>query len=126
MSANILIVDDSKPVRDVIRKLLEIQTGLTVCGEAEDGIEAIRKAEILTPDLVLLDLVMPKLNGAATARELRRISPKVPIILSTMFGQAAEALAPAVGVDVVLSKPDGLHNLVVRIRELILSPAAQE
>lgn len=113
-------------MRDVIRKLLEIQTGLTVCGEAEDGIEAIRKAEILTPDLVLLDLVMPKLNGAATARELRRISPKVPIILFTMFGQAAEALAPAVGVDVVLSKPDGLHNLVVRIRELILSPAAQE
>ena len=92
-------------MRDVIRKLPEIQTGLTVCGEAEDGIEAIRKAEILTPDLVLLDLVMPRLNGAATARELRRISPKVPIILFAMFGQAADALAPALGWTLCFQSP---------------------
>jgi len=115
----ILIVDDSEVVRHAVRTLFEQQTDLVVCGEAIDGMDAIEKTEKLKPDLIVLDLVMPKLNGAAAASVLRRTVPSVQIILFTMYEDAVDALASAIGVDVVLSKPDGLSNLVQRVRDLL-------
>jgi len=115
----ILIVDDSEAVRDVMRSLLEDQDDFAICGEAADGFNAIRLAQALQPDLILLDLVMPKLNGAAAVSELKAVVPGVSVILFTMFEDSVDALAPALGVDIVLSKIDSLRNLVQHIRDLL-------
>lgn len=115
----ILVVDDSAAVREAVRMLLDHQPGLEVCGEAVDGVDAIEKTRILKPDLILLDLAMPKLNGAAAASILKSSMPAVPIILFTMYEEAVHALAPAIGVDIVLSKPEGLSRLIERIHDLL-------
>jgi CheY-like chemotaxis protein len=116
---NILVVDDNEAVRTAIRTLIEDSQGLRVCGEAVDGLDAIEKTRDLQPDLILLDLAMPKLNGAMTASVIRRMMPKVPIILFTMYEDAADKLGEAVGVDMVIGKPDGLHNLVLKVHDLL-------
>jgi two-component system chemotaxis response regulator CheY len=118
VSKSILIADDNVSVRRVVRRWLESR-GLTVCGEAADGLEAIQKVSELRPDLILLDLAMPKLNGAAAASVIRKLMPKLPIILFTMYEDAVDSLASAVGVDMVLSKPDGINNLVERVEHLL-------
>jgi DNA-binding NarL/FixJ family response regulator len=118
----ILVVDDSPAVRDAIRFILEKVNQLTICGEAEDGFDALTKAAELKPDLILLDLVMPKLDGAVAAWALKRILPEVPIILFTLYEEAVDALAPAIGVEMVLSKPDGFKDLVRRVQELLYPP----
>jgi DNA-binding response OmpR family regulator len=102
----------NEAVRATIRSLIEDSDGLRVCGEAADGLDAIEK------DLILLDLAMPKLNGTVTAFVIRRIMPKVPIILFTLYEDAADKLGKAVGVDMVLAKPDGIRNLVMNVRNL--------
>src|ERR1700720_1422717 len=80
----ILIVDDSYAIRSATRHFLETQTEFAVCGEATDGIDAIEKTRHLTPDLIILDLAMPRMNGLEAARKLRAMSVKAPIILFTM------------------------------------------
>jgi DNA-binding NarL/FixJ family response regulator len=119
LTKQILVVDDSKAVRDAIRFLLRSQPELAICGEAQDGVGAIEKAQKLRPDLILLDLAMPNLNGAIAASILKRTLPGTPIILFTMYEQAVDALASAIGVDIVLSKPDGLDHLLEMISGLI-------
>jgi DNA-binding NarL/FixJ family response regulator len=116
---NILIVDDNDSVRSALRSLIEATAGLRVCGEAADGLRAIEKTRELQPDLILLDLAMPKLNGAATASILKHLIPRIPIILFTLYETAADKLGLAVGADLVLSKPDGLHDLVDKIQDLL-------
>ena len=80
MPKNILVVDDNPSIRFLIRSLLE-NSGYSVCGEAEDGADAIEKAKELKPDLICLDLSMPRMNGAEAASVLKRLMPTVPIIL---------------------------------------------
>jgi CheY-like chemotaxis protein len=115
----ILIVDDSKAVRDAIRFLVEKQEGFTVCDEAVDGFDAIEKAQNLKPDLILLDLSMPKLNGAVAASVLKATIPGIRIILFTMYEDAVSMLRPALAVDLVLTKPNGLRNLVQSMQEVL-------
>jgi DNA-binding NarL/FixJ family response regulator len=123
MPKSILIVDDSATVRDVIRFFLEGQEDLSVCGEAVDGVDAIEKAKALQPDLILLDLAMPRMNGVEAASVLKGMMPKVPIILFTMYNEAlGQSLASAVGVSMVVSKPDGMGKLVQCVQSLLKSP----
>jgi two-component system nitrate/nitrite response regulator NarL len=79
----ILIVDDSTPVRNTVKFMLESVPDWIVGGEARNGREAIDKVALLSPDLVLLDLSMPVMNGLDTARELSRIRPDLPIVMFT-------------------------------------------
>jgi NarL family two-component system response regulator LiaR len=81
----VLIVDDHSVVREGLRTFLELQDGIEVAGEATDGEEAVREAERLRPDVVLMDLVMPQLDGVAAMRELRERAPATRVVVLTSF-----------------------------------------
>ena len=116
MLKRVLIADDNVYVRYVVRTFLHDQTEIEVCGEAVDGVDAIEKTRRLKPDLVLLDLSMPSLNGAEVALVLKNTTPDVRIIMFTMYSsKISPSLRSALGVDAVLSKPDGLGHLVESI-----------
>ena len=118
MSKKLLIVDDDPTIRLVIRAFMEAD-GYKVCGEAADGLEAIERAAELKPDLILLDLAMPRLNGAEAASILKRAMPKVPIVLFTMYAENLNGkLASSVGVNLVLSKTEGLSKLGDHLKAL--------
>jgi DNA-binding NarL/FixJ family response regulator len=91
----VLIVDDHAVVREGLRSFLELQDGVTVVGEAEDGEEAVAAAERLRPDVVLMDLVMPKVDGVEAMRRLRERVPAARVIVLTSFLED-ERLLPAV------------------------------
>jgi DNA-binding NarL/FixJ family response regulator len=124
VSKHILIVDDSTLIRRIIRETLEQQNGWEVSGEAANGREAIEKAQELRPDLIVLDLAMPVMNGLEAARALKRLLPRVPVLMFTNFDAAhlkREALAA--GVRAVVSKSGSLQSLVSAIQGS-LEPAA--
>jgi DNA-binding NarL/FixJ family response regulator len=119
MRKRVLIADDSTSVRDVIRTFLRDQEEIEICGEAVDGLDALKKAQSLKPDLILLDLVMPEVNGAVVASILKRKMPDLRIIMFTMYSDnVSKALSSAIGVDAVLSKPDGMSHVVESINSL--------
>jgi DNA-binding NarL/FixJ family response regulator len=102
---HILLVDDSELIRLATRHFLESQPGFKVCGEAVDGIDALEKASHLQPDLIILDIAMPRMNGLQTARELRARMYKIPIILFTWYADAVQlADAEEAGITAVISK----------------------
>ena len=84
MSTRILIVDDHEIVRSGLRRLVERQSGWEVCGEAVNGKEAIDKALALNPDLVLMDISMPVMNGIEATRQIRRLSPVTKIVIVSL------------------------------------------
>jgi DNA-binding NarL/FixJ family response regulator len=99
---------------------LETRTDWNIAGEAQDGADAIQKAIKLKPDLILLDFLMPTMNGMETASVLKKMMPDVRIVVFTMFDQAlGNTLRSAVGVDLVLPKPDGLTSLVKSVERLM-------
>ena len=121
---SILLVDDNDVVRKIARLFLETQTDLEICGEAVDGADAIEQAQRLKPDLIILDLAMPNMNGAEAAPIIKRMLPKVPIILFTLYKeQIGSVLFSKLGIDAVFSKPDGGWKLVECVRELLQQKA---
>jgi two-component system, NarL family, response regulator LiaR len=81
----VLIVDDHAVVREGLRGFLDLQDGIVVAGEAADGVEAIEQAKALSPDVVLMDLVMPNLDGVKAMRGLRRAAPAARVVVLTSF-----------------------------------------
>jgi len=81
----VLIVDDHAVVREGLRTFLELQDGIDVVGEAADGLQALDQAAALAPDVILMDLVMPRLDGVAAMRKLRERSPASRVIVLTSF-----------------------------------------
>ena len=120
MPISVLIVDDSKLVRGVLRDYLKALTDWSIAGEAEDGPEAIEKAKELKPDLILLDFSMPKMNGIETASQLKKMMPGVHIVVFTMFEKSlGSRLSSAFGVDLVVPKAEGLASLVESVQHLM-------
>jgi len=118
----ILLVDDSADVRRVVRAFLERDASFKVCGEAANGSEAIKKAELLTPDLVLLDFLMPGMNGIDVANALRRLLPKSKIaIFSNYTHDFGTTLSSAVGIDAVIAK-GSLADMAKSLRKLVGRP----
>ncbi|GAC1616104.1 MAG: hypothetical protein PVS2B2_13410 [Candidatus Acidiferrum sp.] len=116
MPKMVLIVDDRSTIRSILRTFLTQRLDLEVCGEAADGFEAVEKAKLLNPDLILLDLSMPRMNGVEAASIIKKQLPHSSIILFTMYSEnIGRALTSAIGVDAVLSKPDGLASLLKAI-----------
>jgi DNA-binding NarL/FixJ family response regulator len=119
MPFGILIVDDSAAIRGVLRDALQRQKGWQVCGEAENGQDGIEKAELLIPDLIVLDLAMPVMNGLEAARTLSKSLPTVPLVLFTSYETTNlrdEALKS--GFKAVVPKSD-LSLLIRSLREIL-------
>jgi len=91
----VLVVDDHAVVREGLRAFLDLQDGIEVVGEADDGTAAVRAAEQLLPDVILMDLVMPELDGVGAMRQLRDRVPGARVIVLTSFIDD-ERLLPAV------------------------------
>ncbi|MGA8216061.1 MAG: response regulator transcription factor [Candidatus Sulfotelmatobacter sp.] len=80
----ILIADDSPPIRRGLPTLLEMNSDWKVCGEAVDGPDAVQKAHQLAPDLILMDFLMPQMDGLNAAREIAKSGTDIPILLCTL------------------------------------------
>ena len=114
----VLIVDDSDSVRASVRALFEAEPDFTVVGEAVNGLDAINKAEELAPDLIILDLSMPIMNGLEAAEALKATSPATPIyILTAHGGPEVDRAARTAGVDAVFSKGEDLDAMLAKARE---------
>jgi DNA-binding NarL/FixJ family response regulator len=91
----VLIVDDHAVVREGLRTFLGLQDGIDVVGEAADGVEAVQQAAALAPDVILMDLVMPRLDGVRAMRALHERAPQTRVIVLTSFLDD-ERLLPAI------------------------------
>jgi CheY-like chemotaxis protein len=119
VSKSVLIADDSASMRLAVRFLLERRHSELMVSEAVDGADAIEKAKQTQPDLILLDLAMPRLNGAEAATVLKKTLPEIPIILFTMYTDLhADSLCAFIGVDFI-SKVDGIPKLLERVDALL-------
>jgi DNA-binding NarL/FixJ family response regulator len=118
----ILIVDDSPIIRRSLRIVLEQQSEWDVCGEAGNGREGVDKALQLSPDLVVIDLVMPVMNGIEASRALKKLVPATPLVMFTTFTDpylTKDALAA--GVDAVIPKSEGATTLIRSIQTLLVT-----
>jgi DNA-binding NarL/FixJ family response regulator len=116
----ILICDDNPNIRYLLRVFVESQTPFKICGEAGHGTEAIDKARLLQPDLILLDLAMPVMTGAEAASVLKTMLPRTKIILFSMhMDSVPRSLAATIGVDLALSKSDGITKLGEHLKTLL-------
>lgn len=115
----ILIADDHEAVRRTVRALVESRAQWTVCGEAADGEDALAQTQRLRPDVAVLDLEMPKLNGLETARRIRASVPAVMIVVLTMYDfEAMHEQARRAGARLVVCKANADRDLVPAIESL--------
>jgi two-component system nitrate/nitrite response regulator NarL len=121
---DVLIVDDNPMARGVVRILFESAVGFHVCGEAENGLEGLEKAALLRPDLIVMDLSMPVMNGLDAAREINRAMPTIAIVLFTAYGnfQKLELLLSA-GISALVDKAEP-SMLISVARDLLERGAA--
>lgn len=113
----IVLADDHALFRRGLRSMLELEPDLRVVGEAADGLEVQEQVGALHPDLVLLDINMPQMDGIDAARELRRRFPALGIIMLTMFGEdEVIERALAAGADGYLRKDTPFDDLVATVR----------
>jgi DNA-binding NarL/FixJ family response regulator len=122
MAARLLIVDDHEVVRSGVRKLFTNSGSLMVCGEAKDGMEAIRMVPELAPDVVILDLSMPGMNGFETAEKIRLIAPSIRIVFFSIH--EIPATARWVGADAFVSKSSTLQELAFTVNAVLRSSKA--
>lgn len=119
MALRILIADDHAVVADGIRHLLAAQADLEVVGTAGDGTEAVRLAEDLRPDVTLLDVVMPHMNGIDAAREILRRDPEARVIMLSMYSDSDRVYqALQVGARGYVLKRDLSEELIDAIRQI--------
>ena len=125
MLKSVLIADDNEFIRQALCHLFASQEDFEVCGDAENGMEAIEMAQVLHPDLILLDLSMPVMNGVEAACELKRLMPLVPIIVFSEYGDVfSEREARSTGISAVVSKTEHLTVLLDKARAVFYSAAA--
>jgi two-component system chemotaxis response regulator CheY len=118
MALRILIVDDSETVRRITRTILRSRKW-AVCGEADDGVSGVQKFHNLRPDVVLLDLSMPDINGIEAARLMSAADPTVPLILFTILEVAGiEDEARQAGIRAIVPKNEA-WNLIGSIEGLV-------
>ena len=119
MPRSILVADDNAIVRKMLCRMFETEEDYDICAEATNGQEAIDLAIHHKPDLIILDLSMPVMNGLDAARELKRLMPHVPIILFTQHSEIGTRLGITnLNVDRIVSKSEGA-SLMGHVRSLL-------
>jgi DNA-binding NarL/FixJ family response regulator len=120
MRKKVLLVDDNATIREAVRPLFDSHPKFVVCGEAEDGREAIEKAPSLRPDLIVIDMSMPVMNGLDAAPLLIKILPNVWLILLTThdFPELWQ-LARSAGIHAVVQKSKAVTHLIAQAEALI-------
>lgn len=121
MHKRILIADDHSPIRQVLKNLLSAALDIHDYDEAANGREAIEIAEKTKPDLIILDLAMPEMDGIRAAQYLKKSMPQIPIILFTIY-DLGQNRAQELGVDAVVLKPEGLDTLSKEVHSLLRTP----
>jgi len=117
-SGGVLIVDDHSVTRDTIRSMLQRHSFL-VCGEAENGKQAVERVKQVRPDVVLLDIEMPVMNGIQAAYEIRRISPSTKILFFTIHSNEATSSVRILGADGVVTKSAAATELIPALKRLV-------
>ena len=117
MPKSVLVVDDNPFIRKSLCQLFTADADFDVCGEAENGADAIQKAQDMRPDVIVLDLSIPKMNGIDAARILKRMMPEVPLILFSEYGDlVSDAEARAAGVSALVPKSAHTSVLLATVR----------
>ena len=125
MVKSVLIADDHDMIRNALCELFASQEDFEVCADAENGKEAVELAQVFLPDLILLDLSMPVMNGIEAACELKRLMPMVPIIVFSDYGSVlSDREARDTGISAVISKDANLSVLLDRARSVCYPMAA--
>jgi len=116
----IMLVDDAPAVREALRWAFEDETDLTIVGEAGDGLEALQLISTLHPDVVILDLELPRLDGFAVAYTLKLDStPPLIVFLSVHGDPQSRQRALATGGDSFVEKGSGWPALIAQVRQLV-------
>lgn len=123
MAKTVLVADDNRLIRKALCELFEKEEDYDICAEACNGAEAIDLAKKCAPDLIILDLSMPVMDGLQAAHKLRQLMPKVPLILFTQFADSTILAVPDLPFDAVVSKSDGA-KLIDKVRALVPVPKA--
>ena len=119
MAKNILIVDDAAFMRMMIKDILT-KNGYNVVGEAENGLKAIEKFTELTPDLVLMDITMPELNGIDALKNIKEKNPSASIIMCSAMGQQAMVIeAIQAGAKDFIVKPFQAERVLEAIKKVV-------
>jgi two-component system, NarL family, response regulator LiaR len=118
----ILIVEDHTVVRDGLRALISAEHGMSVIGTAGDGLEAVAQAEALQPDVILMDLILPRMDGVEATRLIRQKNPSARILILTSFGEDHTIFAAIkAGASGFLMKDSSSEELLIAIRETFLN-----
>lgn len=118
--SRVLIVDDNSFVRQALGEIFACEADFAVCGEAANGIEALKEAQSLRPDLIVLDLAMPVMNGLEAARRLKRLMPAVTLIMYSGIGDKyVEQQAGFIGIAALISKAEPPGTLVSTARTVL-------
>jgi DNA-binding NarL/FixJ family response regulator len=119
MRERVLVVDDAANLRELLTVLLEVEDDFEVVAAVGDGAQALTKADELEPDIVLLDIAMPVMDGFAALPELRRRLPDASIVIFSAYEEREKAeRALTDGADIYIEKGTSVINLVAQIREL--------
>jgi len=119
MPLRILVVDDVRVVREGVRSLLA-SSQMEVCGEAENGQQAVDQVRMLQPDLVVIDINMPVMDGLRATLEIHRIAPATKVVLfSINDSPEAKSAARMVGADALVRKVSAVFDLLPTVRSLV-------
>jgi DNA-binding NarL/FixJ family response regulator len=125
--ARVVLVDDAEDLRDLIKRVLDREDDFTVVGEAGDGRAGVEMAAELLPDVVLLDIAMPVMDGLQALPQIRKKSPATVVVVLSGFGSDSRAAQKALelGAHGFLNKGDTQGKLVERLRVILASHRAR-
>lgn len=125
MAKTVLVVDDNPVIRKAVSNLFMSEADFDVCGQAQNGREAIERAQELRPDLIIMDLSMPVMNGFEAARFIKAKMPDVRIVMFSEYSAAIEQReAQSAGIASLVSKSQHASTLIDEARSLWTENAA--
>ena len=118
LAIKVLLVDDHPVIREGLRRILELDTEIRVIGEASNGEEAIRKAVLLSPDVIIMDLKMPQKDGITTTVELKQKMPDAKVLVLTLYGEDFVKKAIEAGVSGYMLKDSDSEQITEAVHQV--------